>query len=600
MFGSKFNSFLTEFAEQDSSDVLEFPEDPSQLEDEELNSLHDQAIEAFDEMYGEGNVSADDLEKLQELSEGIMNLRAELDRRAEQASERSEQAAEIAAQIRPENEETEGEVEGENLEAETENLETEDSTEDENSVTASAEDNSEDSKNFRNKSIKVNLGGMRNRAPSPTGDATGFGGAKKMTDLVTAAPDMPGFSNGQGMTWSDVGRGVDRRLRGFNPASYAAANKQGRVMQQQYGVAQIKRPTPSDLVASDSENDSEVMSRAVDKKRLPKENSLTASGGWCAPSETLYDLVSLESTDGLISLPEVEVNRGGLRWPESPSFSSIYSDTGFHYTESEDEDGDYDGDGGGHKPCFHVDCPDFKEERLKVIGTCIEAGLLQQRGYPEMIERTVNGALTAHEHRLDSKVIKSLVDGSTEVKLPSGQVGAIAPILTAIELQSEHMKYKHRMERNADLEAVFPFWVHGVVRADLARRQGLDLFSVGDSDVDNWFESRGIAPQFVYNWQSIDDKDAEDFTEFPDSLKFLLYPEGTWVKGTNDVISIDTLYDSTLLGTNDYTALFMEEAWLTAKKGPESRVIEVPVCADGSTAAGVAMACDGTKSEDES
>ena len=60
------------------------------------------------------------------------------------------------------------------------------------------------------------------------------------------------------------------------------------------------------------------------------------------------------------------------------------------------------------------------------------------------------------------------------------------------------------------------------------------------------------------------------------------------------MITLDTIYDSVLLGQNDYTALFTEEGWLVAQRCPDSRIVSVPVCPDGATAAGVDIACNGT------
>jgi hypothetical protein len=71
-----------------------------------------------------------------------------------------------------------------------------------------------------------------------------------------------------------------------------------------------------------------------------------------------------------------------------------------------------------------------------------------------------------------------------------------------------------------------------------------------------------------------------------------MYPAGTWLRGSADIIEIDTLYDSTLLSTNKYTALFMEEGNLTAKVCPgASRIVTVPVCPDGSTGVQTALTC---------
>ncbi len=62
----------------------------------------------------------------------------------------------------------------------------------------------------------------------------------------------------------------------------------------------------------------------------------------------------------------------------------------------------------------------------------------------------------------------------------------------------------------------------------------------------------------------------------------------------SQIITLDTVYDSTLLGSNDFTALFSEEGWLVAKRGHDSRKVSVPICPDGATHAGIAIDCDGS------
>lgn len=239
---------------------------------------------------------------------------------------------------------------------------------------------------------------------------------------------------------------------------------------------------------------------------------------------------------------------------------------------------------------------------MGLCGLCLTAGLLQSRGYPEMIARTMRGALIGHEHRVNANVIQQMINGgtattghtgSTAVSMVANQAGATAPVLSAIELQAEHMKHLHRMSRNTTLEAVFPYWVRGAIRADLSRRLGVDMLSVPDSRIDSWFRERGIAPQFVYDWQDIATTAASGFNAWPTTVQFLLYPAGTWVKGTSAIISLDTIYDSALLGTNDYTALFTEEGYSTIKMCHDSRVITTSICPDGATHAGIAIECNG-------
>lgn len=593
--------FATEYADQsaDEGESLVIPEDLAELSDEDLQELSVAAVEAFDSVYGDGataDFSDDDLATLSTLTEGIERINAESAERAERASERAAQAEELASRVRPADAEadTEEEVEedGEDGVGDGEDAEAEAGEEGEAEASAVVEEEAALVASGRG-DIRVPLRNIRARSRARQALPRNDEAPSRMEDVVLAA-DVPGFRQGQGLDWIGLGKAVDRRLGGFNPSQYSNANARQMHLREQHSVASIHRNIPEEFTVqnSDPAHISEILDRVTDQSRLPK-GSLVASGGWCAPSEVTYDFLELETADGIVSVPEIGINRGGIRWTTGPKFSDIYSSTGFSYTEQEDIDGDYDGEGGGEKPCYKVDCPDFEEARLQVDGLCISAGLLQQRGYPEVIARTVRGALVAHRHKMAEKRINAMTAGSTAVTMPADQVGTTAPVLTAIELQVQHYRYVHRLGMNAVLEAVFPAWVHGAIRSDLSRRLGVDLIDVNDARISAWFRARGVNAQFVYNYQDITG-DADAFTAWPSTVKFLLYAAGTWVFGTSDVITLDTIYDSVKLAHNDFTALFTEEGWLAMKRFEDSREVTVNICPSGATAGGVLIDCDGS------
>jgi hypothetical protein len=198
-------------------------------------------------------------------------------------------------------------------------------------------------------------------------------------------------------------------------------------------------------------------------------------------------------------------------------------------------------------------------------------------------------ALIAHDHKMSANDIAKVVAGSQAVNATVGTVGTTAPLLAAIELQAEHIRYVGRLARGTVLEAVFPYWVHGAIRQDLSVRLGMALFDVTDAQIDAWFRSRGVVPQYVYDWQALDAVPAATFTTWPSTVQFLIYPVGTWSKGVDDIITLDNLYDSTQLGMNKFTALFTEDASLIVKRCEESRVVTVPIHSDGTTHAGILL-----------
>jgi hypothetical protein len=173
--------------------------------------------------------------------------------------------------------------------------------------------------------------------------------------------------------------------------------------------------------------------------------------------------------------------------------------------------------------------------------------------------------------------------------------GVTASVLAAVELQVEDMKYRERLSRNATIEAVLPFWLRGAIREDLSKRNGVDKLDVTDAMIDGLFRLRGVQPQFVYALDPIGacpGSPLDPISTWPATLRVLMYVAGTWVAATSDIITLDTIYDSTNIRTNRYTALFTEEGLAVLKRCHDSRVFEVPVCPSGETGAQTLCACE--------
>ena len=562
----------------DDTITFEMPEDLTSLSADELDALRSSAVEAFDALYeSEENPDETAVATMSALADAADAIRAEEARRAQAAEEHRATAETLATRVRGETEETDDDTDEP---AETETAEDTDEVEEETRESVAAS-------NARRPITVSNVRARQSRRAART--ETG-------RPRLVASADLGGLTAGDEVSVDQVAEQLIRRTQGMTDSSYRSAFHAGRRQRSAIGLGSVVKGFDPSLVAS-ADNGQEVLARAVDQSRLP-QGSLVASGGWCSPSETVYDLFEIEGTDGLVSVPEFQVARGGIRFTPGPDFASLYAATGFTFTEQQDIAGTYELDGEGEptegeKPCYKVECPEFTEERLEVTGLCITAGILQNRAYPEVTARTIRGALVGHQHRLAGQTIGAIAAGSTAVAMPADQVGATAPILTSIELQVTHYRYVHRMADTAVLEAIFPRWVRGVIRSDLSRRLGVDLLSVTNAQITAWFVERGINAQFVYNYQDIIGT-ADMVTAWPSSVKFLLYAAGTWARGTSDVISLDAIFDSSLLYLNDFTALFTEEGWLLAKRGHDSREVTVPFCADGATHGGVLIDCDGS------
>lgn len=418
------------------------------------------------------------------------------------------------------------------------------------------------------------VGDVAKEAPKPVAPAQSQ--LQHFAHLVEG-PD----ADGRKLTnWLDVAKIAERRL-----ASYANAKGSGA-----HTIATVQREFAKELRAGDDNADA-VMEYATNEANLPG-GSLVAAAGWCAPSQTVYDLIELETTDGMYDVPEVQISRGGLRFTPGPDFASIFAGTGyFHYTEAQVAGLTGTNPPTTAKPTMTVPCPTFQDVRLDVDGLQITGDILQRRGYPEMVERFIRGALVAHTHKINAWVIGKVAAGSTAVDLSTGMNGdlGVTGVLAAVELAVEDIRYRHRLARNATVEAVLPHWALLPMRADFSRRTGTEMTNVTDAQIVAHFALRGARVQFVYDWQdafsglATGPGGAAALTALPETFQFIVYPAGTWVRGSDSVIRLDTMYDSTLLKTNQYTALFTEEGILVAKRGHDSRIYTVGLTPLGAT-----------------
>lgn len=469
-------------------------------------------------------------------------------------------------------------------------------------------------------------------------------GAPKVSDLKVhaPAPDLPeisrqtfsalvasasaaGFDSGQPLDGMlDVAKAFIARSaghQGMYSRGMSTANS-GPVIAP---VAELRRDYPTEFSVSGDETDYDKLLAVANEKRLPggsllasvdlrrkqleKEqpyrDSLVAAQGWCAPSETDYDICLQITTDGLADFPEVQARRGGIRHNTGIEFDSIFgggncaSPTGFFdLTEAQVA-------AGTTKTCLEIPCPDFVDTRLGVTGLCLTGNLLAIRGYPEFTATFTRGALAASAHQINREQIADVVAGSTAVTLTgtapwATDLSVVSQVLSAIELATVDIKYRLRMQRSSTLEIILPWWILAQMRADWVRRNatgsGPEAITLADSAITAAISARGARAQYVYDWQdafatcaasgapgSIGPGADVPLTELPTSLQFLVYPSGTWIRAVSDVITLNSVYDSTKLATNQVTHLFTETGWAMVKMCPVSRVYTVPICPNGKT-----------------
>lgn len=332
---------------------------------------------------------------------------------------------------------------------------------------------------------------------------------------------------------------------------------------------------------------------AVSNTRAAKydNGALVAAAGFCAPSETVYDFCDVTEDNDLLSLPEINIARGGLRYPNDPDMTDFYASLPFFYTSAQL-------DAEPTKPCVEIPCTDFEEITKNATGICITVGLLQEKNWPELVAKYLAEVMKAHMHDLQARSISAILTGSgAAVVMPAAEtIGAAGSILNALAWNAVDIRVRERMGRRAKIEGFAPSWLLAIAQADLALQSGRDLKAVTEQDVDAWLAVRNISIQWVSDWQTRDDDLPGDPAgmplSYPATVDVVLYPQGAWFRHVDNVIEVGNLYDKAQLQANTKTALFTEDEFAVGKRCRISRLVRVPLCVSGAIGAEQYVTCN--------
>lgn len=569
----------------------------AEMNDAELSGLLTKLGEAFDAKYGDGTGLTDEaLTELETLGKQIKAAQDVATTRDAEREERDRRAAELKNSVRPAadadaqaDEDNAEDADGENADAEQAGelvaaqgdtplvAAMQAMTETANTMKAFAADwiRPETDLNKR-----LRLGEIAKYAP----DAGVH--EERSEAVIVASADVPGFVQG----------GRVENIYGLAQAMHARArmlpvSKTGdpniypvAALQREFNFTLNEKSTPSEINA--------VLTAATDV------DILTAAGGWCAPSEISYDFFNIVCEDGMIDLPTVGLNRGGVQYPTSPSFGDIVAIPDIVWGWTEQDDVDALTSDSVFKPCVRVECPTFVDRRADCFGFCVTAGNLVDYAYPELIANWLRLVFAIRAKATNAAIIDIMLNGGgsgdpISASIPvdhTGLLGATtSALLQSIELSITDYREKYSMCSDAILEVVLPRWANAVIRADLANRDGIDVFGVTNGMIADWFNLRGARVQFVGDWQvrepgaagTATPGGATALTEWPDTLDYMVFAPGTFVRGNSMSLDLGVTRDSVLNATNDHTAAWAEDCFAILKPGHESRVVTVALCPSG-------------------
>jgi hypothetical protein len=594
----------------DAGAPFTLPADLSTLTAEELGTLLDSANTEMDGLLAERDPAQ--LPRLRELSAARKTI---TERQTSLAAEQAEIDAEfdgLAAELTPAEEaaaEAEAPVEGEQPAEAT----TPEGASAPQLVTASSQrpvggvvTASRDTGGLRGPSHRINpsLSGAKNTGPAQV--------APEQRLAITASVGLPGqFEMGSEIpSVRGLGDLMEARAKNMpNQGMIPAAQQRRRRHDDPYGGVQVASIRNDFETKFNDSTSVDVVQEYIDKinrdRGVGNFASLVAAGGWCAPSQIRYDFFNIAGQCGMIDLPTFGVERGGINFPVSPSLADTFVSPALAwYTAFSNATVPWlwtEGDdilavtGSPTKPCIRVPCSTMSDRRLECYGICLTAGNLADNAWPESTRNFLALLMSAHYHASNGRYISTISSLATQVAScsASGQ-GAAAPILATAELGAIDYRAKYGMCDTDVMEAVYPEWAKGLIRADLAKRTGVDMLNVPDSEIARWFDVRGIRAQFVQDYQvraAGQPGASTAITAYPSTVKNFLYAAGTVARGNGMTLDLGVVRDSTLNARNDFTAAWMEECHLIARFGHEVREYTTNACADGTTGAADLTAC---------
>jgi hypothetical protein len=572
--------------------LFEAPADLSLEDVARLQTLESEAVTEYDRLNEQGTYSADDVAYAQRLTGALDRIRAELrvraTREAEAARLAQEETQRQMAQLRervhgPGGEGAEGQGTGATAATGTPgSIDLSELTQATARGVALALFGDDEQKLASAQRRFASLGDTAARAPKP-----------QVKDLVpnavTASIDIPGVAHGT-------------ELGDLSALSEAFQRKAKAIP-----VTRDGKGAPHHLVASvrnsfehtldDRTDPAKVELLYKEMTKAENQKALVAGGGWCAPSQIMYDFFNIaEASDGLIDLPTVGVTRGGIRFPVSPAIGDVFFQNagsspasgfgGFAFSMSNatdpwlwtETDDQLTVTGSVNKPTLRVPCPTFSEQRLECYGISLTAGNLTDDAYPESTQNFIRLLRAAYSHAINARLI-SLMDTAAGGATTVGAVTTDGPatrLLNSVALAAMDYRAKFAMGTNSVLEVVMPYWIRDIIRADLTLRPLTDLsaLAVADAQIGAFFSARNVRVQWVNDYQvrgANQPGSSSNLTVWPATVNFLVYAAGTFLHGTGLQLDLGVIRDSVLNAENDYTALWAEECHLIAQVGHSAR-----------------------------
>lgn len=410
--------------------------------------------------------------------------------------------------------------------------------------------------------------------------------------------DIPGVPTGAEADFPAVNRAMLGRYRTF------ARQRARGGSEQRIPVATVQREFPAERTLLDSRGRmlaaheaaarvQQVINEALAAYRGQGQQALTAAGGLCAPLQPIYDVPMLGEQSRPIrdgALMSFQTARGGVVSVTPPTLAQLDAQNPNAvgvWTVADDEAATGDGD---VKSCARIECGDPRETEIYAITKCLIVGNFIARTFSEYTDAWAELAMV-HQDRTAEARLFALIRGSvitTQHSVHANVLSATRDVLTFLDQVAWNLRTRHRLGRNFPFRVILPEILHGVMRTDIARAlpggSYAENLNVADAALAQFFASRNLnvtwSPDLVI--QAAPAAGAE-FPDWPDTIPYALYPEGTFLHLDAGELDLGVVRDSSLNELNDFE-IFAESFEAVHPLGVEAIAGDIQVCATGHTA----------------
>lgn len=608
------------------------PDDLSDKSDEDLEALEAQLVSEFDRLHDEGSR---DVEAFEAIAQALDRIHSEQDARAEQEQEAAAKIAALHEKVHPK-------AEGEGDDGEGDDPDDGDDPGDGDPAGDDGGESADAPKAGEKEKAKEPVAASAARPARQRASASGTArraqrpavGTARNRVTITAAADIPGIAANDQIDLTQVAVAMHDRARSLSTQSPRVP------------IAAFHMPFAPENVVGKHTSSVQLLDMLDRVAAPPTSVDSLVAAGWCTPSQNMYELLALEGTTGLLDIPAIGIDRGGVN---VPSYIGIDAADGALWSWSEDQDnvksfvltandvagavgtadsavnhllqvgdmvnirgggasdgphtvtaitdantftydatgvadGSYDGATAvRQKGCFRIPCPTWTDVRLAAYGLCIEHGTLTDRAFPELTRRYVQLALAAHMHRLSAIQLAKILTNTHSDAVTVTAVGSDSFGELVNALALQIADYRSQHKIGANV--VLEVAVPSWVPEMLVANMAMRP-GVDLIDVQR---ARIIAAVTRMNTrvQFLEDYqamwDGTAATAWPASLQFVIWPAGSIIEGNSARIDLGVVRDRELIRTNDFTAAWTEDFRLLFRRGPKARRVTCTLSTDGIT-----------------